>query len=389
MQGVPVAGSVAQHEWCGSCLAGGVAFVEPLLELVGPGGGAAKPLGPVAGDGQEVRPEGCPQVSDEVRERWGEVAVLALAEAVAGHVDGRPEQLVVVVEPGDGSALVGAEDGTRDGATEVVEIGGNVGPREPVDPSGDRRRDRRCVGHAAASRARSARLASVATEVVAEGPVAADDTMAGHDDGERVVGAGASDGPHRLGVPCRGGDGRVAPGGSVGDGAEVLEDVAAEAPGQAEIDGDVDGAAVAGEVLLELAGGILESARGAQDARADLGGELGEDGVMVFPVEGDPGEAAVRAGQQERTEWAVDDAVGDVEQAVAFCGVAEPVVQPGRRSRIGVVERRAKRVEEGWTGVAGGGHVKLPFRRRSLAMPSAALRRAAGSLQSRRAATSA
>ena len=85
-----------------------------------------------------------------------------------------------------------------------------------------------------------------------------------------------------------------------------------------QIDRDVERAAAAGEVLVELAGGVFESARGAQDARADLGGELGEHGVVVLALERDPDEAAVRGGQQQRPERAVDDAVGDVEQALAF-----------------------------------------------------------------------
>src|SRR6185295_16734740 len=97
VQGVPVAGPIAQQQRRRSLLPGAVARVEPVAEGVGPRGRAAQALVPGAGDAEQVRPAGGAQRRDR-RGQWVvEVAVLAAAEPMSGHVDGGPEAGVVVV----------------------------------------------------------------------------------------------------------------------------------------------------------------------------------------------------------------------------------------------------------------------------------------------------
>ena len=72
-------------------------------------------------------------------QRVVEVAVLALAEAVARHVDRRPEASVLVVEVGERPALGGGQDRTGRRAAEVVELGGDRRPVQAVDPLVHRR----------------------------------------------------------------------------------------------------------------------------------------------------------------------------------------------------------------------------------------------------------
>jgi hypothetical protein len=76
--------------------------------------------------------------------------------------------------------------------------------------------------------------------------------MAGDHHGQRIVGAGGSDRANGAGMADRGGHGRIAFAVAVADGAQVLDDVAAEAFGEAQIDGDLKGGAAVGELLVDL-----------------------------------------------------------------------------------------------------------------------------------------
>ena len=70
-------------------------------------------------------------------------------------------------------------------------------------------------------------------------------------------------------MPGGHGDGGVALGRPVRDRPQVGEHLAAEPVGQLQVDGHLERAAPAGEVLVELAGDVVEAGRAAQDPRAD------------------------------------------------------------------------------------------------------------------------
>ena len=132
VQGVPVAGAVPEEQRGRAGLARGVAPVQPVVERLGPRGVMAAPGRPLAGDGQQPGPERGAQVGHEARQRVREVPVLAGAVAVPGHVDGRPEAAVVVVEVGQLTALGGGQHGPGGGDADGVEVGGHGGPVDPV-----------------------------------------------------------------------------------------------------------------------------------------------------------------------------------------------------------------------------------------------------------------
>src|SRR6516164_3858194 len=118
VQGVPVPGPVAQQDLRALGLPGPVAQLQPLLQRVGPGGGAAETSGPGPGDHEQVRIEGLAQRADGLGQVVGEVTVLAGAEAVPGHVDGGPEQLRAGIQPGQLPALVPGQEPRGAGAAD-------------------------------------------------------------------------------------------------------------------------------------------------------------------------------------------------------------------------------------------------------------------------------
>jgi hypothetical protein len=63
------------------------------------------------------------QFHDGFGERIGQVAVFALAEAVAAHGYGGTKRLVLVVEPDQPGGVGASEQALREGAAEVVEPG--------------------------------------------------------------------------------------------------------------------------------------------------------------------------------------------------------------------------------------------------------------------------
>ena len=236
-----------------------------------------------------------------------------------------------------------------------------------------------------------------AAEVGAELSVGADDPVAGDDERQGVGGARGADGPHRLRVVHRGSHGLVAGGLPVADGRKVGQHRAAEPGREAEVERQVEAGAAPGEVLLELAGGLVEPPRGAQDPGADLAGQASEHRVEALAFVGDPDQPGRGGGQQQRADRRVEGAVGDVEQALVLGLGDEPGVQRGQ-----LVLGRGRAEQLGGVVVGsfdGHGHYTVPSSLvswssgrpgfRSLAIPSAAARRAASGLPPITAATSA
>ena len=96
VQAVVVAGPISQQQRRRPRLAGGAAALEQLLVLEREGvAGAAEQRRPLVRDRREVAVERAAQLGDRVRERMLEVAIAAVAEAMAGHVDRRAEAAAV------------------------------------------------------------------------------------------------------------------------------------------------------------------------------------------------------------------------------------------------------------------------------------------------------
>ena len=214
-------------------------------------------------------------------------------------------------------------------------------------------------------------------EIPAHAAVRPHDAVAGHHDREGVGGARGPDRAGSLGTTRELCDLRVAGGAPVRDVAEMSEDSRAEAGRQAPVEGQSEALATPGEVLVELACGGVEASRMTQDAGADVAREVFEHAVVVLARVGDSDQSRVGRGEQQASDGAVDDAVGDVEHVLGLSVRGEPLAKPAHvivvdghcpLQGIGEVELRA--------------HSSTPFwvERRSVAMPSAAARRAASAV---------
>jgi tetratricopeptide (TPR) repeat protein len=149
-----------------------------------------------------------------------------------------------------------------------------------------------------------------------------------HHDRQRVGRAGAADGADRLRIPGQLSNGGVAGGMAIADLRQVTEDGAPEPGRQPPVQRQVESVAAAREVLLELPRGQVQAGRGMKDARADLVRESLEDSVVVLAGVGDADQALLSRGEQQRPDRAVDDPVGDIQDAVALGIGGQPVVQP-------------------------------------------------------------
>ncbi len=127
---------VAQQQRRGALLAGLVAAVEERAELLRELGGLAEAAGPLVGEPRERRVERVARLLDRIGQRRVEVLVLALAEAVAAHVD-RGAEVAVGVRGGELLALAGAVDRRGLDVALLVEGGGQRGPVELRDAVGD------------------------------------------------------------------------------------------------------------------------------------------------------------------------------------------------------------------------------------------------------------
>jgi len=115
--------------------------------------------------------------------------------------------------------------------------------------------------------------------------------VAGHDDRDGIAAVGGTDGARGGGVSEGVGDLLVAAGFAEGDGEELLPTLALEFRA-AQVDGEIEGAAGAGEVFGELAfggdeDGVVGGFGGAFEG--ELCGEGDVVGALVCPEEGDDG----------------------------------------------------------------------------------------------------
>ena len=133
MQRVPVARPVPEQQRCGAGLTGPVTLLEPVIEVVRPRRRPPEPSGPFPGDHHQMWPEGRAKRHDQLRQRPIEVSVLALAEPVASHVDGRAEPAVVAVEAREHAALRRTQHRARERAPNLVEHAGDRWPVQLVD----------------------------------------------------------------------------------------------------------------------------------------------------------------------------------------------------------------------------------------------------------------
>ena len=104
---------VSEDQRRGAALAGLVAALEEGVEVGREVVRLTEHLRPSIGDARERRVQRVARLVDEARERGVEVPVLALAEAVAPHVDRRAELRVVGVGGGELLAFLGRVDGRR------------------------------------------------------------------------------------------------------------------------------------------------------------------------------------------------------------------------------------------------------------------------------------
>ena len=102
------------------------------------------------------------------------------------------------------------------------------------------------------------------------------------------------------------GDGGVAGGVPVADLGQVVQHRAPEPGRQPPVQRQVERVPAAREVLVEFAGGRVQPAGGAEDARADLVGQRLQHGVVALEGEGHPDQALLGGGQQQRADRAVD-----------------------------------------------------------------------------------
>jgi hypothetical protein len=98
-------------------------------------GVAREPRGPAVRDRRQPLVERDARCLDQIGQRACEVAVAAVTEAVAGHLDRRAEA-ILVEQPGELAALVLVEHGLGDREAPVVELAFQVVPVECCDSSG-------------------------------------------------------------------------------------------------------------------------------------------------------------------------------------------------------------------------------------------------------------
>src|SRR5919109_1118137 len=137
VEGVVSALEVTQDQRRGPRLPGAMAALEEVVQLGGgPAGGPEAPR-PVVGQLGQRRIEGLSGLLDQPGQRGVEVLVLALAEPIAAHVDGRAELLILVEGRRQLPALAGAEDLLGLGESLLVQLFGQGGPVEFGDAVGD------------------------------------------------------------------------------------------------------------------------------------------------------------------------------------------------------------------------------------------------------------
>ena len=110
----------------------------------------------------------------------------------------------------------------------------------------------------------------------------------------------------------------VAGGVPVPDLGQMAQHGAPESGRKPPVQRQVEAAPSPGEVLVEFPCGRVQTGGGVEDTGADPVGQGLQDGVVAFAGVGDPDQAGLGRGQQQRANGAVDGPVGDVEDAVPF-----------------------------------------------------------------------
>ena len=164
VQAIVIAWAIAQQERRRPLLTRVMATRAERFVLGGVADGDAHGGVPTVGDRGERGIETAAKRHDQVRQRVGEILVLAPAEAVFRHHDTRAEEGVVLVQRRETAAGLSGQELRRDCAAERAEFGLKRRPVQRVDDGaelGGRRvglcRERR---HQAASRSSSLRLRS-------------------------------------------------------------------------------------------------------------------------------------------------------------------------------------------------------------------------------------
>jgi len=109
---------------------------EEVVELEREVVGLPQPLRPVVGEPGQRRVERVARAVDELGQRRVEVLVLALAEAIAAHVDGRAKAPVLEAR-GQLAALSVTEHGRCLDEAVLVHARGQGRPVEVLDAAGD------------------------------------------------------------------------------------------------------------------------------------------------------------------------------------------------------------------------------------------------------------
>ncbi|ESY25690.1 hypothetical protein X750_03335 [Mesorhizobium sp. LNJC394B00] len=107
MEAVEVAGAILQEKRRRPRLAAFVAKLEEGGVVIGIAPCRAHAFVPVVGDAGQPGIERGAQATDQIRQRIAEIAVLALAEAMAGHHHMAAEMVLMRIETGDLGALLG------------------------------------------------------------------------------------------------------------------------------------------------------------------------------------------------------------------------------------------------------------------------------------------
>jgi hypothetical protein len=174
VQAIVIAGAIAQQKRRRPHLTGGMASGAERLVLGGVANIDSHRRVPAVGERREPPIKAAAQPDDQVRQRIGEVFILAPAKTMARHHDPRAEAGVVRVKRRQGPAVLCRQQLRRDRAAERVELALERRPVEGVDPRFDDRTLIRPFGpplplagegwgeglHHAASRAMSSRLRS-------------------------------------------------------------------------------------------------------------------------------------------------------------------------------------------------------------------------------------
>ena len=182
-------------------------------------------------------------------------------------------------------------------------------------------------------------LALEAAGVPDEAAGRTDDPMARDDDRNGVSVEGSADRPRCLRLPDACGETSIRVHPSVGDSLELGEDTLLEGGKGAQIDGKVELVAPAFEIFVELAAGFVHGPRRAQHADPVLTGKA-LDLLLWIGIEGDLAEAALGCGDEKRADRGVGQVVGDVEQGLGGCPVAEGEVGLGGNGHVILLRSR-------------------------------------------------